>query len=514
MIAPRLPRISDYVGHWAGVHPDREAAIGPRSRLTYAELHAEVERCASALFGHGVRHGDRVALLGPPSPEFFVVFLATARLGAIWVGLNPRYTLEELSYVVGDSEPKILFALGEVDDGVLDALRTRAGATVVTFDRAVPGLSEEYRRFVDAGRSAAPDEVAAACDRVGPLDPAAMVYTSGSTGRSKGALVPHGGLAFCGTVQAEHWYGENTRKLCDLPINHIGCLGDICCAVLTAGGTLAFMPRFDAAGALALIERERLTHVLAIPTQLIAAVETPDWSERDLSSLERIVWGGAMAPMPLLTALARTGVQLSTSYSLTESTGSVTFTADDDPLDVLGWSIGTVDPRYDVRVAGANGAPVAPGEQGEIWIRGDFITRGYFRRPEATAQAIDADGWLHSGDLAVEETGGRIRLVGRRHDMFKSGGYNIYPREIELVLETHPAVALAAVVGVPDERWGEVGHAFLAVRDAVTVDELDRLCRAKLANYKVPKFFHLSDRLPMLPVGKVDKVQLRRLAGR
>lgn len=501
MSIPQLPRITDYVEHWAERRPNREALVGEIGRWTYERLRHDVDRCAAALLAAGVRPGDRVALLGHPQPECFVVFLATASIGGIWVGLNPKYTIAELTHVVADSEPTLLFGMLGADDATLRALSSGRELRVVT--------SSSYKEFLDVRPD---DRLQVARRQVQPLDPAAMIYTSGSTGTPKGALVPHWGLAHCGAVQAGHWYGDAPRKLCDLPLNHIGGLGDISTSILVAGGTVVYMPRFDPAGALRMVERERLTHLYCIPTQLLAMVATPEWGECDLGSLEYILWGGAAAPQSLLETLSRTGARLATSYSLTESTGSVTYTDPGDPLDVLSWSVGRVDPHYEVMLRRQDDVSATPGEAGELLIRGDFITRGYFRDPEATRAAIDVDGWLRTGDLATKERGGHIRLVGRLKEMFKSGGYNVYPREIEAALEEHPAVTLAAVVGVPDERWGEVGHAFVVPHAPVTAAELREHARTRLANYKVPKVFRLEDDLPKLAIGKVDKVRLRLLA--
>ncbi|GII94622.1 class I adenylate-forming enzyme family protein [Sinosporangium siamense] len=508
MSIPVLPRITDYVDYWATHRPAGEALAGERGRWTYERLRDDVDRCAAALLAAGVKRGDRVALLGHPQPECFVVFLATASIGGIWVGLNPKYTTAELAHVVGHSEPVLLFGMLGPDDLTQEAtLRALSSERHI---RVVRGGWPSYQEFIDA---ATPDDrLSAARREVAGLDPAAMIYTSGSTGKPKGALVPHQGLASCGVVQAGQWYGQAPRKLCDLPLNHIGGLGDISTSILVAGGTVVYLSRFDPAEALRTVERERLTHLYCIPTQLLAMVATPEWGESDLSSLEYILWGGAAAPRSLLETLSKTGARLATSYSLTESTGSVTYTDPGDSLDVLSWSVGRVDPNYEVALRRLDGAFAAPGESGELLIRGSFITRGYFRDPEATLAAIDSDGWLHTGDLAVEERGGHIRLVGRLKEMFKSGGYNVYPREIEVALEEHPAVAFAAVVGVPDQRWGEVGHAFVVPRSPVSVAELREHARGRLANYKVPKVFRLEAELPKLAVGKVDKVKLRLMA--
>ncbi|GAA2826363.1 class I adenylate-forming enzyme family protein [Kribbella solani] len=513
MTIPVLPRISDYVGHWAGIHPEREALVGDSVRWTYRELQAEVDAIAAALVGQGVGRGDRVALLGRTRPECFAHFLATASIGAIWVGLNPRYTLDEITAILADSRPRLVFSMIEPSETgfaeLLGGISEQTGPSVplITRGDAGPGISTGWAAFLAAGTDRSSLDVARKA--VEPHDAAAMIYTSGTTGKSKGALVPHVGLSSCGVIQTSRWYGDAPRKLCDLPLNHIGGLGDICTSILTAGGTVVFMAKFDAAGALRMVERERLTHLYYIPTQLLAAVETPEWETCDLSSLEWILWGGAAAPLGLLERLAQKGAKLGTSYSLTESTGSVTYTEPDDPLDVLAWSVGRIDPRYEVTIRRADGSTANDGEEGEILIRGEHITLGYFGRPEATREAIDADGWLHTGDLARIEPNGHVRLAGRLKEMYKSGGYNVYPREIESVLEQHPGVSLASVVGVPDDRWGEVGHAFVVAGD-VSADELETFLAERLANYKRPKRLWLEQSLPRLPIGKVDKAALRR----
>jgi fatty-acyl-CoA synthase len=275
------------------------------------------------------------------------------------------------------------------------------------------------------------------------------------------------------------------------------------------------MESFDPVGSLDAIERERLNVWGGVPTMLQLCVETPGFDRRDLSSLEYVLWGGAAAPRPLLERLARLGVKLATSYGMTESTGSVTYTDLDADLDTLAETVGRPHPGYQVRLAREDGRPCAPGEEGEIRVRGDFVMLGYFNRPEATAETLDAEGWLHTGDVAVARADGNWRLVGRKSEMFKSGGYNVYPREIEIALESHPGVAMAAVVGVPDPLYQEVGHAFVLPRGDTEPSEaeLRAFLRERLANYKVPKRLFVRRELPMLPIGKIDRVRLAEEAG-
>ncbi|MEZ4586074.1 MAG: AMP-binding protein [Gemmatimonadales bacterium] len=349
------------------------------------------------------------------------------------------------------------------------------------------------------------------------VDPSAVcliVYTSGTTGRPKGAMITHQGLVHVARVQRAIWPVEPLRMINNLPVNHIGCVGDITADTLVAGGTLIFQEEFDPGQMLRTVEDERVTLFGHIPTALQLVVGHPDWERTDFSSVQLIIWEGAAAPIDLIEALRAKCPSLANAYGMTETVGSVTFTFDATETDVLASSVGWPVPEYQVRIATAEGASVAPGDPGEVQVKGGFVTVGYWRRPKETQELFTEDGWLRTGDLAVERPDGAYQLIGRLKEMFKSGGYNVYPREIEQVLESHPAVAGAAVIGVSDPLYAEVGHAFVLLHPgrAIESDALLRHCREQLANYKVPKRLTLVDGFPMLPVGKVDKQALKALA--
>jgi fatty-acyl-CoA synthase len=518
---PLLARISDYVGLHAAAHPEREAlALGER-RWTYRRLAGEVDRFAASLHAAGVRRGDRVAILATPRPECFLGCLAAASLGAITLGLNPKFPLEELRGLVADAEPRLLLGFARDAEGdhrdALVALASAGPSPVRAVALGGPGEpgATAWEAWLAEGDRVPPADLARTRAAVATRDAALLVYTSGTTGRPKGALIPHRALALCGAVQAGRWHADPLRVLCNLPVNHIGFMGDVCAYALVAGGTTVFMERFEPDAIPALIERERLTGWGQVPTMFALTLAQPDFARRDLSSLRRIVWGGARAPRELIVALQRTGATVSTSYGSTETGGSVTYTDDDAGLEQLAETVGRPDPHYEVRIAGAAGRPVAAGEVGEIQVRGDHVMLGYWRRPEATREAIDAEGWLHTGDLALLRPDGCFALRGRTSEMYKSGGENVYPREVELALEEHPGVLLAAVFGAPDPLYGEVGHAFVMRRPGSdpTEAELRDHCRARLVNFKVPKRVVVRDALPMLPIGKVDKRALRGEAG-
>jgi acyl-CoA synthetase (AMP-forming)/AMP-acid ligase II len=516
-----LDRISDYPTYWAARHPDREAMVLGDLRWTYADLARYVDLYARALWANGLRRGDRVAVLATARPESLALFLAAARIGAMFTGLNLRFKYEELHYVVDDSKPRLLFYLPEFAGRDYRADMRHLLADIpsveqaIAFGAAEPGFARSFEVFLGGAASASAAEVAAAVAAVQRLDPCLLIYTSGSTGQPKGAMLPHYGLSHCSRNQLDHWWAEPLRVLDNLPISNVFCIGDLFCFCMVGGGTTVFMERFDAKGVLETIEREKVTLWGQVATMLQLVLAQPEAASRDLSSLQMIFWAGARAPRELIERLGRITSYLGSNYGLTETVAGVTYTEKGASLDVLADTVGKPDPHYELRVVAPDGRVCADGEAGEILVRGHCMMVGYWSRPEATAAAIDNEGWLHTGDIGFRRPDGNFQIAGRKSDMFKSGGFNVYPREIEMMLETHPAVAMAAVIGVPDDLYGEVGHAYLLLREADGPAEPDMAawCKERLANFKVPKRFHLRRQLPMLPVGKIDKVALRKEAG-
>ncbi len=509
---PLLARISDYVAWYAERSPNREALVLGSRRLDYVQLAGEVDALSRALLAAGVRHGDRVATLATPHPDFFIVFLAAVSIGAIWVGLNPRYRGEELQFVLTDSRPAVVFARTRIgvrdysaDIAALQAALPSARWVVLRGD-PVPEGSVPYASSIAAGEHIGASELREARAAVRAADPALIIYTSGSTGQPKGALLPHRGLAICCRVQHRYWATDPLRTLNFFPINHIGCVGDIACFTLVAGGCTVFLEQFSPADCLALIAAEQVTLWAGVPTTFLLALRDPAAAGANLSSIQKIVWSGAAASAELVDTLIGLGKWLGTSYGLTETVGSITFTAENAPRSDLIKYVGKPPPEYPVRIVDDAGRPVAAGEIGEIQVRGDFLMMGYWERPEATAEAFDA-GWFRTGDLACWSTDGKVELVGRRKEVFKSGGYNVYPREVEQTLERYEGVRLAAVVAVADPLFGNVGHAFVVPEPLATMvsSELEQHCRRHLANYKVPKKFTVLLDPPMLPIGKIDK---------
>jgi acyl-CoA synthetase (AMP-forming)/AMP-acid ligase II len=487
--------------------------------LTYSALELEVRRFAAAFTRHGIGPGDVVAVLGYSRPECFIAFLALCRIQAMFLGLNPKYTARELAFVIGDSRPRLLLGMhsrDQVDQDVkLIELRggPLAGAAVVTRGGAVDGLSTSLDSFLGDGG----DMTGGNPSTFDPNTPCAIVYTSGSTGAPKGALLSQGGMLPSALTSWEHWYGalQPQRTVAQHPINHVGWLVCECVATFVAGGTLFFRERFDPGATLRLISEQRLNLWLAFPSMLILAKETPEFASCDLTSLETIALGMPASIELMRTYQERTNAVMCISYGLTEANGgAITVTARDSSLEAIATTIGRPVPGAEVRVVGLDGEAAADGVEGELFVRDPSLFVGYLNRPEATAGALDSDGWLHTGDVVRRLPSDELQMVGRKKEMFKSGGYNVYPTEIEAVVGSHAAVAAVAVVEVPDPVWDEVGVAYVVPRAGAVLDveQLKTYARERLANYKVPKRFVIADELPQLPNGKFDKVTLRARA--
>lgn len=516
---PVLERISDYPEYWAGKTPEATAIAFGEERWTYPQLQQQIDRIARALLAAGVAKGDRVSVLSTPRPEFFATFLAAASIGAIWVGLNPRYTPGEIARVLADATPSVVLALATFEDENL-AGRLVESASLAKFDGRLVVFGGQYDGFENldaflvAGDEVSAETLAARRAAVSAQDPVLIVYTSGSTGEPKGALLTHFGLCHGYSTQTAHFELAGASIVCNLPINHIGCVGDLCCAPLTGGGAITFMERFAPDAILAAINSGQVHCLLGVPTMLQLMVELPAFATTDFSQVRLICWGGAALPRNVLAKLREKNCPLGVTYGMSEVPGSITMSALGSSDDELVETVGQPVVGLDVRIVADDGRICAIGEEGEVRLRHPSVLHAYFRRPEATSEAFDAEGYLKTGDVGVLDAAGNLRLVGRKKEMFKSGGYNVYPREIELCLEGHRDVALAAVIGVPDALYQEVGHAYVIPKQGVDHQSLgqmlDTWCRERLANYKRPKQITIRDELPLLPVGKVDKVALKR----
>lgn len=517
---PLQLRISDYLAWHARDKPSATALIVEEETWNWQRLARAVDDMARALLAAGVRKGDRVATLQPPHPQYLVDFMAAASIGAIWVGLNPRYRREELAYILSDAEPSILLARRFITSRDYAAdLTVLAGSCpslrrLVIVDDPEGGINgaEPLQAFLAKGGDVDDDRLMAARSGCGRRDPCLIVYTSGSTGKPKGALLHHDGLARFSHGQNTVWPLDPLRVVNYFPINHVGCIADCTLPAIVAGGTILFMEKFDPGECLALMERHRITLWGSVPSTFPMMLDHPDFGSRDLSSVKLVAWGGAAMDEATIRRLSALGVPLATNYGMTETTSAITALLPTADPDRLAHSVGSAFPGVELRLVDGNDRAVADGDTGEVQARSALNFLGYWRRPDATREAFTPDDFFRTGDLAVQRPDGCYKIVGRIKEMYKSGGYNVYPREIEAVLETHPAIAAAAVVAVPDPLWQEVGIAFITANLPVDLGELDTFLRDRLANYKLPKSIVQATELPLLPIGKVDKAALRRRA--
>ncbi len=495
----------------AAAGPDRLAMVGglpdpgARRRWTYGQLLAEAERAARALTAR-FAPGERVAVWAPNLPEWVILEYAAAMAGLVLVTVNPAYRPAELAYVLNQSGAAGIFLVPE--------FRSPMAAFLDEVRPGVPSL-REVLFFTDWGDFLAGAPEAAELPEVGPDDIAQIQYTSGTTGFPKGAELHHRGL----TNNARFYAERIGLQPGEVYVNPMPLFHTAGCAmgVLGAAQRLAVhvpVLAFDPGLVLDLCESERAAMLVGVPTMLIAMLGLPGLDRRDLSALRVAVSGGAPVPAELVRSTEeRLDVRFSIVFGTTECSPLVTQVKLDDSADDRAGTLGSPLPHTEVKIADiVTGVPVPVGQVGELCARGYLVMRGYHDAPEATAAAIDADGWYHTGDLASIDARGYLRIEGRIKEMIIRGGENIYPREIEEALFAHPAVAEAAVIGVPDQTWGEVIAAFVRSAPgapAPTPDELRAHCRQRLAPYKTPVHWVFVDALPMTASGKIQKYKLQ-----
>lgn len=506
-------RIHDLLTSHAQHVPHAEAAVDGDTRLSYRQLCDRVDDIARALVASGIKPGDRVATMVPPSLEFWLTYLAATSVGAIWMGLNPRYQLPEYQYLLDDATPSLIFCRTEYEGRqYCDELQS-VGSKIDQFVAlgAPSGRAAGLPAFLERGRNVTNAELSERRNAINPEDIAVIVYTSGTTGKPKGAMLSHRAImaaALCNLC----WMDEGLESTLSVaPINHVGALNNVCMNVFAFGGKIVFYPRVDFEAIAQITENEDLTYLVGSPTSFAMFASQPDKGVGRLGQYRLIVFGGGATAEALLQPIFDSGVAMFNVYGQTETCGIVTATDSGASPKIMAETFGRALPGAHIRIADADDHTVPIGEPGEIQVKGPYCMSGYFGRPGATAEAFTADGYLRTGDLGVEHPDANFSFVGRLKEMYKSGGYNIYPVEIELALAEHPSVGMAAVLSVPHPVYQEVGHAFIATQDpTLDADALREYLRPLLANYKIPKSFSFEPELPFLPNMKVDKQALKR----
>src|SRR5882762_2672109 len=473
---------------------DRDALVEYANgrRWTYRELAAEVEAVALGLLDLGVGKGDRVGIWAPNCAEWIFVQYATAKLGAILVNINPAYRSHELSFVLEQAGIRTLVA----------------APSFKTSDYA--GMIAEVQPSCTARRDVIGADLT-------PDDPINIQYTSGTTGFPKGATLSHHNILNNGYFVGELCnYTEVDRIAIPVPFYH--CFGMVMgnLASTSHGACMVIpAPAFDPKATLDAVDTEQCTSLYGVPTMFIAELNDPDFESYDLSSLRTGIMAGSPCPVEVMKqVIGRMGMaEVSICYGMTETSPVSMQTRSDDSIDVRVATVGRVHPHLEVKIVDPEtGVTVPRGTAGEFCTRGYSVMLGYWHQPDKTAEAIDAARWMHTGDLAVMDDAGYVSITGRIKDMVIRGGENIYPREIEEFLYTHPDILDAQVVGVPDEKYGEELMAWIRLRPGatpLTAEALREFCTGKLAHYKIPRYVHLVDEFPMTVTGKVRKVQMR-----
>ncbi|SHH04107.1 AMP-binding protein [Streptoalloteichus hindustanus] len=503
-------------------HADRPALVERATgrRWTYAELNRDVDAVAAGLLAAGVAKGDRVGIWSPNCAEWLLLQYATAKVGAILVNVNPAYRAHELAYVLNQSGVRLLVSATSFKTSDYRAMIDQVRPDCPALDRVVYVGDASWDELVAGGAEVPADAVRQRLAQLSPDDPINIQYTSGTTGFPKGATLSHHNILNNGFFVAELQRWTHEDRVC-LPVPFYHCFGMVmgnlgatshgACVVIPA-------PAFEAAATLRAVHDERCTVLYGVPTMFIAELNDPDFDRYDLSSLRTGVMAGSPCPQEVMKqVIDRMGMrEVTICYGMTETSPVSTQTRVDDSLHRRVATVGRVHPHVEVKVVDPeSGLTVPRGTPGELCTRGYSVMLGYWEEPERTAEAIDAARWMHTGDLAVMDEDGYVTITGRIKDMVIRGGENIYPREIEEFLYTHPDVLDAQVVGVPDARYGEELMAWVRLRpgaEPLTAERLREFCRGRLAHYKVPRYVHVVDEFPMTVTGKIRKVEMRERA--
>ncbi|MFA4081019.1 AMP-binding protein [Mycobacteroides salmoniphilum] len=503
----------------AGAHPDVDALVDVAGgqRWTYRELDAEINLVARGLLSRGIAAGDRVAIWAPNCAEWVLVQYATAKIGAILVNINPAYRTHELAYALNQSGVRTLICATAFKSSDYTTMVDRVRPDVSTLLDVVFIGTDGWTDLV-AGAEQVP--VAALRDRMSQLsntDPINIQYTSGTTGYPKGATLSHRNVLNNGYFVAESIHLKAGDRLC-IPVPFYHCfgmvMGNLGCT--THGATIVIpAPGFDVARTLETIERERCVGVYGVPTMFIAMLADPDFTRRDLSSLRTGIMAGSVCPVEVMKRCIDEMhmAEVAIAYGMTETSPVSCQTLVDDDLDRRTATVGRAHPHVEVKVVDPDtGEIVERGQSGELCTRGYSVMLGYWNDEDHTREAIDADGWMHTGDLAVMREDAYCTIIGRIKDMVIRGGENVYPREIEEFLLTHPDIEDVQVVGVPDEKYGEELCAWLRMRTGrapLDAGAIRTFASGRLAHYKIPRYVHVVDSFPMTLTGKVRKIDMR-----
>ena len=542
-IGDLLDRQAERFGdHDALVHVDWDV------RYTYREFRAECDRVARGLLALGINKGDHVGIWATNYPEWVVAQFATAKIGAVLVTVNPAYRTHELEYLLHQSDAVALVLIGNFRTSDYVAMLNQVAPELayatpgqlhceklphlrhVIFvppytdadGKAVGGCPPGMFAWGDVrarGEEISPSTLAQRQGECHPDDVTCIMYTSGTTGNPKGVMLTHHNLVSNASYVVDGLHFTEEDRLC-IPVPFYHCFGS---SISTLGcvtrGAAMVLPSeyFDPGKTLVAVEKERCTALHGVPTMFIAELERPDFDRFDLSCLRTGIMAGSPCPIEVMRqVIDRMGArEMTVAYGLTEASPVITLTSSDDTIERRGTTVGPAIPQVEVKIADPEtGEEAPPGEQGELWARSFMNMKGYYKMPEATDAAIDAEGWLHTGDLATVDADGYYKITGRLKDMIIRGGENVYPREIEEFLYTNPKVADVQVIGVPDQRFGEEIMAWVMLKadQEATAEEIKEFCQGRIAHYKVPRYVKFVSEFPMTVTGKIQKFVMREMS--
>ena len=517
-------------------YSDREALVVRHQsiRWTYAQLRERVDRCAAGLLRLGLEPGDRVGMWSPNNAEWTVIQFATAKAGLILVNINPAYRLTELEYAINKVECRALVTaasfktsdyLGmlrtlapELDDADLGVLRSEKLPSlefVVHLGSEQEAGMMRFQDLMDAGTSEDMSRLGAIADTLQFDDAINIQFTSGTTGMPKGATLTHHNILNNGYFVGEALKLTHEDRIC-IPVPLYHCFGMVIgnLAAITHGSTMVYPSEgFEPGAVLEAVSEERCTTLYGVPTMFIAELEHPEFASYDLSSLRTGIMAGSPCPSEVMKRVIGDMHmdEVAIAYGMTETSPASFQTAPDDPFDRRVGTVGRIHPHVEAKVIDLEGRIVPPGQPGELCTRGYLVMLGYWGDAERTAEAVDAAGWMHTGDIATIDADGYCEIVGRIKDMVIRGGENVYPREIEEYLYGHPSIEDVQVIGVPDERFGEQLCACIKLRDgaSVTTAEIQEFCQGQIAHFKIPHYVKIVDSFPMTVTGKVQKFIMR-----
>ncbi|MBV9795857.1 MAG: AMP-binding protein [Actinobacteria bacterium] len=498
---------------------DREALVDVAAgrRWTYTELAADVDALARGLLGLGIGNGHRVGIWAPNCAEWTLTQYATAKIGAILVNINPAYGARELEYVLRQAGVRLLVAAPRHRSSNYAAMIDEVRPACPDLEQVILLGSAEWDEVAGAERGADPAALTAAGASLGTDDPINIQYTSGTTGFPKGATLSHHNILNNGFFVGELCRYTEADRIC-IPVPFYHCFGMVMgnLAATSHGAAMVIpAPAFDPAATLKAVADERCTSLYGVPTMFIAELALPSFGDYDLTSLRTGIMAGSPCPVEVMKQVVERMHmdEVSIAYGMTETSPVSTQTRVDDSIDRRVSTVGRVGPHLEVKIIDPETGLTMPyGQPGELCTRGYSVMLGYWEEPDKTAEAIDAARWMHTGDLAVMDAGGYVNITGRIKDMVIRGGENIYPREVEELLYTHPDVLDAQVIGVPDVKYGEELMVWVRMREGaapLTAESVREFCSGQVARYKIPRYVHVVDEFPMTVTGKIRKVEMR-----